>query len=71
MAIVGRALRQKWASDAVEARHPERAAERIRYRAAAERALADTRAKFPTLTTENFAAADAYREARTKELMNQ
>jgi hypothetical protein len=62
-------MRRKMADEAHEARHPERVQERIRYRAAAERALADTHARFPVLTTDNFAAANEYRERRTRELI--
>jgi hypothetical protein len=69
MAIIGKLIRQQARADAYERAHPEAAAERIRYRAAAEQALADTHARFPVLTTDNFAAANAYREARTKELL--
>ncbi len=70
MAYVTQGMRRKMADDAHEARHPERARERIMYREAAERALAETMAKFAPLTTENFEAANAYREARTAELIN-
>jgi hypothetical protein len=69
MVYIPRALRRKWANDAFEAEHPELAQERVRTRAASLQALADTRAKFPVLTPENFEAANAYREARIKELM--
>jgi hypothetical protein len=70
MAIVGKALRQKWADDAHEARHPERVTERIAYRRAAEQALAETSARFPVLTAENFEEANRFRETRTQEILN-
>lgn len=50
---------------------PGAAAERIRYRAAAEQALAEMRRRFPVLTTENFAEADRFRETRTQELLRE
>jgi hypothetical protein len=68
VAIVGRLIRQKAAADAAERSHPERAAERVRFRQISERALAETRAKFPVLTGDNFQAANEYREARIREL---
>jgi hypothetical protein len=70
MAYVTQGMRRKMADAAYEERHPELAAERIRYRVAAEKALADTQAKFPVLTAENFQAANDYREAHTRELLN-
>ncbi len=66
MAYVTKLMRQKMRDDAYERAHPELAGQRIAYRAAAEKALADMHAQFPTLTAENFAAANAYREERTK-----
>ena len=68
MAIVGRALREKWAAEADEARHPERAQERVDRRAIIERAWAETKAKFPLGTQEEIEAAFAYRDARIAEL---
>jgi nicotinamide riboside kinase len=69
MAIVGRLLRKQWAADEAERRHPERAAERIRYREAAEQAFAEMKVKFPVLTGENFAEADKFCKTRTQELL--
>jgi len=63
---IPRALRQKWADDAHEARHPERAVERLRSRDANKKALADTFAAYPTITPDNFDAANDYRERRIK-----
>jgi nicotinamide riboside kinase len=62
-------MRRKMRADADEARHPERAAERIRYRAAAEQALAEMHKRFPVLTSDNFEEANRFREARTQELI--
>jgi hypothetical protein len=69
MVYVTLGMRRKMKADADEARHPKRAAERVAYRKAAEQALAETMAQFPTLTVENFEAANAYREKRMAELM--
>lgn len=43
---------------------PEAIAERRAAKAAHERALADMRIKYPTLTADNFEDADAYRKSR-------
>jgi hypothetical protein len=48
---------------------PGAAAERIRFRKAAEQALAETMARYAPLTAENFADADKFREQRTQELL--
>jgi tRNA A37 N6-isopentenylltransferase MiaA len=71
MAYVTRLMRRKMADDAHEARHPERAQERLAYRKAAEQALSETMAKFAPLTAENFEAANNYREQRTQELLKE
>lgn len=44
-------------------------AERTRYREAAARALVELQERFPTITAENFAEADRFRETRTQELL--
>jgi len=69
MAYVTQAIRRKLADEAHEARHPERVVERVNFRAAADKALSETRAKFPVLTPDNFEAANEYRERRIRELM--
>jgi hypothetical protein len=68
MAYVTRMMRQKMANEADEARHPERVFERVASRRAHEQALADMRVRFPVLTANNFAEANAYRETRAREL---
>jgi len=47
---------------------PAEIAERIRYRKAAETAVAERQAQFPVLTAENFEEAQAFQERRIKEL---
>lgn len=48
---------------------PERAAERVRYREAAARAVAEREARYPVLTAENAAEAIAWQESRIRELL--
>jgi hypothetical protein len=69
MAYISKAMRQKLANDAYEDRHPERGAQRIAYRKVAEQALAETQAKYPVLTADNFQEANDYRERRIAELL--
>lgn len=48
---------------------PEQVQERIRYRAASEQAIAETREKFSPMTSENALEAIEWQAARIKELM--
>lgn len=70
MAIIGKALRRKWANDAYEAKHPELVQERIAYRAVCKQAHEETKARFAPFTADNFAEAAAFQERRIKELMS-
>ncbi len=47
---------------------PEAAAERLRHRAAAEQAMREREARWPTLTAENAQEAIAWQTARIAEL---
>ena len=66
----GRLLRQQWADDARET--PERVAERIAYRQAADEAIAERERRYPVLTAENaleaieFQAQEIQRILKTK-----
>ena len=67
MAIVGRAIRAQMRDDARET--PERAAQRVRDRAAGERAHAEAIERFGPVTAENFQAFSDWQEARRRELL--
>lgn len=71
MVYVTQALRRKWADEAHEKRHPERVTERIAFRDASSKAIAEMRVKFPVLTADNFDEANAFRESRVRELIGQ
>jgi len=62
-------MRQKMAADAAERRHPERVAERIRYREIANLALAEMKEKYPVLTKDNFDEVRDYLDRRVQELL--
>ena len=64
MAYVTQGMRRKMADAALEARHPERAQERVRYRKACGASTGGNAAKFPVITPESFAQADRFQNAR-------